>query len=510
MAIINNKKSIAFVLALIMCAGFFMGCDGKMPGNTNETNIANQPNGGGSEIDEESANANYTAAYLPDKNYGGYKFRIVVPMNGVYDSTTAADIEQETGDTVNDAIYKRNRLIEERYGIKFKQIGVEAWPDLTPQFKKSTTAGSDDFDLCMMISRDAWAMSLTGAVVPVNRLSYIDITQPWYSQDVNSEITINGKLYFAYSDECLTMFEYTTCVLFNKKLVEDLALENMYNLVREGTWTIDKFFELSKTVVTDMDGDGQMTDTDRYGILSQGDMLYPCFWVSSGIKTVSKDANDLLVFTGNSEKLFNVLEKVHQNILGGDKIFFDAFGDKITSYQHQGGDDTRRVSRMQFEDNLGLFFIQFVGIIPTLRAMETDFGILPFPKYDETQQKYHSRVIDGWINCVPNNAPDCERTSIIMEALAVESKNITVPAYFETALRTKYARDDESQDMLDIIHANRTMDLGDVFYMDPVRNLYMGVIGSKKNDFASVVEKRTSTVEKTLAKANEAALLLEN
>ena len=63
--------------------------------------------------------------------------------------------------------------------------------------------------------------------------------------------------------------------------------------------------------------------------------------------------------------------------------------------------------------------------------------------------------------------------------------------------------------MLDIIHANRTMDLGDVFYMDPVREIYSGVLKAKKNDFASAVEKKTAAVEKVLAKANEAALELE-
>jgi hypothetical protein len=490
---------------LAVFTGFIAGCGGESPGG-GKSGTTDLPDGETEKTDAEPTR--YTADYLPEKSYGGYEFRMVVLARGQFDFITDADIEEETGDTVNDAIYKRNRQIEEKYDIKFRQSSVPAYPDLTSTFKKSAAAGSDDFDLCMIISRDAWAQALTGTVVPVNNLPYLDISQPWYAHDVNSEITIGGKLYFAYSDECLNMFEQTLCVLFNKKLIEDFALDNMYNLVKENRWTIDKFFEMSKGIAVDMDGDGAMTDTDRYGILSQNDMFYPCFWVSSGIKTISKDEDDLLVFTGDSEKLYNVLDKAYQNLFGGEKIFFDAFSDKITSYQNQGGDDARRVSRMQFEDNLGLFYVACVGMIPTLRSMETDFGILPFPKYDESQEKYYSRVIDGWISCVPNFAPDLERTSIIMESLAVESRNHTIPAYFETALRTKHARDDESQGMLDIIHANRTMDLGDTFYMDPVRNIYSGVLNSKKDNFASAVEKATNTVNKALAKANEAAAAL--
>ena len=207
--------------------------------------------------------------------------------------------------------------------------------------------------------------------------------------------------------------------------------------------------------------------------------------------------------TGDSEKLYNVLEKVYQNVFGGDKIYFDSFID------HAWADESRTFTRKQFEDNLGLFLVAPVDNVPALRAMETDFGIIPFPKYDEAQEKYYSRVVDGWIYCVPSYAPNLERTSVIMEALAVESKNITVPAYMDIALRTKYARDDDSQDMLDIIHANRTMDLGDTFYMDPVRNIYIDVFRAKKDNFASAVEKKTNSVEKQLQKANDAALALD-
>lgn len=497
------KKIIFLILMFSLVICFIAGCGNDKPtGAGDEKPTADSGTQAEENTEPITEPTKYVASYLPDTNYGGYEFRMVAPVD--YNiASLVANVEEETGDTILDAIYKRNRVIEEGYGIKFKQIDVSDYLALTSTFTKSTKSDSDDFDLCMVISRDAWAQALTGAVVPVGKLPYIDITQPWYSHDVNNEITINGKLYFAYSDECLNMFGSAMCVLFNKKLVENLALDNLYNLVKDNKWTVDKFFELAKSTAMDLDGDGKMTETDRFGILSQCDMLFPCFWVSSGIKTVSKDGNDLLVFTGNNEKLYNVLEKVYQNIFTENKIYFDSF------IEHKFAEEERIFTQNQFAKDSGLFFITGVGTVAELRAMETDFGILPFPKYDETQEKYYSRVVDGWIYCVPNYAPNLERTSVIMEALAVESKNITVPAYFETALRTKYARDDESQEMLDIIHANRTMDLGDTFYMTPVRDIYMNVLNAKKNNFASAVEKATNTVNKALTKANDAALELE-
>jgi len=249
-----------------------------------------------------------------------------------------------------------------------------------------------------------------------------------------------------------------------------------------------------------------MTDTDRYGILSQTDFFYPHFWVGSGLKTVGKDENDLLVFTGNNEKLYSVLERVSTELFGGEKIFFDGIADKSETYKDP---NYRFVSINQFKDDLGLFFLADIFTLPFhFRDMESDFGIVPFPKYDENQDKYYSRVVDGWINSAPNFTENRERTSIIMEALAVESKNITVPAFFEVMLQRKYTRDEESLDMLEIIHANRTVDLGDTFYMEAVRNVYVSVFTSKKTDFASAIEKKMGSIEKALNKANDAALAL--
>ena len=498
----SAKKLFWVIVILAVFTGFTAGCGGDSPDKSVSPDAPADPQAG-SPPDAETQPVRYTADYLPAADYGGYEFRMVAPVGYENSESLLANVEEQTGDTITDAIYKRNRLIEEEYNIKFKQVDVNDYMALTSAFKNSTLAGSDDFDLCMMISRDAWAQALTGAVVPVGRLPYIDITQPWYSHDVNSEITINNKLYFAYSDECLNMFGSALCVLFNKKLVGDLALDNLYGLVQTGKWTADKFFGLAKAAAADLDGDGKMTEADRFGILSQCDTLFPCFWVSSGIKTVSKDAGDFLVFTGDNEKLYNILDKVFQNLFDGEKIYFDSF------IERRFAEEERVFTQKQFENDQGLFYVTGVGSVPALRAMETDFGIIPFPKYDEAQEKYYSRVIDGWIYCVPNYAPDLGRTSVIMEALAVESKNITVPAYFETALRTKYARDDESQEMLDIIHANRTMDLGDTFYMTPVRDIYMNVLNGKRNNFASAVERATNSVNRVLEKANEEAAALE-
>ena len=365
-------------------------------------------------------------------------------------------------------------------------------------FKQSVLSGSDDFDICLQVDFKAFELVAAGYVLSADRLPYVDLTQPWYAKDINAASTVGNKNYVIFGDECITLYESILPLCFNKKLVQELELENPYNLVTSGKWTYDKFFDMCKAATNDMNGDGQMTETDRYGVVSQNDQLLPQFWVCAGIQTVVKDSDDMLTLNlqGN-EKLINVLEKTHQNLYGGEKIYFDSF-EEIGYVE-----ENRDISRRQFENNLGLFYLSGIGDVPALRAMETDFGIIPFPKSDENQDRYYSRLANPWPKIVPAHILDPERTSIILEAVNAEARNTVIPALKEICLKTKYARDDESVDMIDLIFTTVFMDLGDSMYWDVRTALSTELMG--KGNFTSVVDKQSSRLQKILDNFNKMA-----
>ncbi|MCL2517183.1 MAG: hypothetical protein FWF15_01345 [Oscillospiraceae bacterium] len=491
----NFTRFLLLVLVLL----FIVGCA------TNDKPPAETKKPEGETAETETGPIIYKADYLPDADYGGYEFRIVaVVPDSLSTMHTYFEVEKETGDIVDDAIFARNRIIEEKYNVKFIQIDLPNYGGLLPLFTKNVLSSSDDFDLCMMISMFAWDEALKGTIVPVKDLPYLDINQPWYVQEVNRQKTIAGKTLLAFSDECLNMLEQTVCVMFNKGLKTDFDLEDMYKLVEDNKWTVDKFFEMVSVVPADLNGDGVMTETDRYGIVSTFDFFYSTCWIGSGISAIEKDADDLLVYNRNPEKLYGLLDKLYRNIHEGPKVFFEAHVDKAPSF---GNMDKYDIPVQQFANNQGLFGVLTLSSVQGLRGMETDFGILPFPKYDEKQEKYYSNVLDGWINCVPITNTDFEMTSVIMEALAVESRNLVLPAYLETALRTKYSRDDESLEMLNIIEQGRTVDFGlHIIVRTPLVNQGIAV---QKNNFASQVEKDRNKIDKLLSDYNEAALLLD-
>jgi len=446
---------------------------------------------------------------LPEIAFGGYEFRASISTNNVYgpfDLTVA----EETGDTIDDAIYRRNRYLEDKYDVVFKQTEINGWDLLQNTFKKSVMAASDDFDLCMLVERHAFFLAADGYLLSAEQMAHVDLEKPWYAQDMNNVVSMNGKHYLIFSDECTNMYGLSIALLFNKKIISDLGLETPYNLVKSGSWTYDKFFDMCRAAVFDLDGDGVMTDRDRYGVLSQDNWLPTNFWVSAGVLTVIKNSEDMFALNveGN-ERLLQVLNMAREGLFGGEKIYFHYGFDKVTTFTQRG--DVYGFTDLgfqMFESDLGLFYSTLINTIPALRSMDTDFGILPFPKADETQNRYITRNGGGMLKLAPKHASNPERTGIIVEALAAESRNTTIPAYKEINLKTKFARDDESAEMLDMIFDNAFMELGDVIFLEDIGLAFQNEIRSNGN-FTSLIDKNAARMQKVLDKINDSINNLE-
>jgi len=501
------KKIVLFAIIAVL---LFMitACNNKSGGdNNNDKTKTNGENITDSDIlqaedTEETEPERYTPN-LPDADYGGYIFRALVPAKNVW-ATCTFNVEVELGDTVEDAIYKRNRYIEEKYNVILTQIEISDFGQLENTFKQSVMAGTDDFDICVQIDRYAFSLAMSGYILPADELPYIDLTKPWYMRDVTDSIRIGNKYYIVESNENMSLYECTDVLFFNKQLIADLGLENPYNLVKDGIWTYDKFFDLSRAAVSDIDGDGIMTDADRYGIVSEDSTMFRNFWESSGIQSIVKDSDDMFVLNiDGNEKLQSILDKAYQNLFGGEKIYFAAGKDKAATLKPRNDDGNQDISLQQFENNLALFYAGMLIRTARMRAMETDFGIIPYPKYDESQSRYYARSGGGWPKVVPVHALNPERTSVILEALAAESKNTTVPAFKEINLKTKMARDDDSADMLDLIFDSGFGDVGTFLFDNAIRDALVDVV--RKNNYASMVDRRAAALEKLLNKANESA-----
>jgi hypothetical protein len=94
---------------------------------------------------------------------------------------------------------------------------------------------------------------------------------------------------------------------------------------------------------------------------------------------------------------------------------------------------------------------------------------------------------------------------MILEDLAAESKYTLQPAYYEINLLGKYARDDESQEMLDIILSNTAHDIGDVYNFGSFGGDAISYNGqNRKSDYAADFDKVVGKMEKDIEKVIKA------
>ena len=483
------------MLALLLASAVFAGCGEAAQSSPAPGNAAPADGGGGAQAEtEEETTSLYSLGTIDVKDYGGRTFRVIT------DDSDPVEMPEQTGDIVDDAQYKRNLLIEEKYNIKISDsyIPMASYSELTSTFKKSVMAASDDFDVCRLIMRDAFSLALSGYVLPVDSLPYADLDNPWYVKFVNDALRISGKYYVVYNDECMDTFTGATGVFFNKSVIEELGLKSPYDEVRGGTWTNDAYYEKGVAAIKDVNGDGKFTPDggDRFADVGEYDGYVPPIWIGADMMMIKKDADDVPYFAAlGDEKFATLIEKMY-SYFDMDGFYWDSF------LKGKFDENERAVGRGYFSGGQALYYIGGFGLAGSFRAMESDFGLVPLPKYDEAQKDYYSRICDGWLLNVPVHCADTEFVSAILEELAIGTKNYIIPAYYDDALKNKYIRDDDTLEMLDIIQTNKMVDLGDSIWFNELRGPFTNdvFVGGKP------VESYLTKIEKKVNKAIEKAL----
>ena len=392
-------------------------------------------------------------------DYDGYVFRIQSRDADHHRKELSADTEN--GETINDAVYRRNISVEERLNIKIEPVYESEEPESNPPalLRQSIMAGDDYVDLALVHTIEAGRLAADGLFHNWYSLEYVDFDKPWWNKSVADELTIDGQLYLAVGDLCISAIDYAWAMVYNMRLCEDFGIDNIYETVIDGKWTVDYFNILLKTASEDLNGDGQFDDNDRYGFVTHDNSAIVNWMFALNQKVTSTGDDGLPELSLNTERMVSIVEKVDQ-ILHSDNQTY-VVTDSYTAGLGISHDDA--VANL-FSEGKALIAALRIYVIDQLRAMEEDFGIIPFPKYDEAQDGYYTHV-DGHapLMCVPVTVSDLERTGVIVECLNAESYRTCVPAMYDIVLSEKYSRDEMSVQMLDLILGGRTQNFGYVY-----------------------------------------------
>ena len=500
-----KKKNVFVLVVLFILLGIIIMSTSCATKDT-ETGDSNKGDTRTEAIDgneTESAENVETAKLQPNlgaADFGGYVFRV---LNRTTTSPDAIDwiprdvyAEAMNGETINDAVYKRNAYLEDKYNFKISQIFWDS-AEITKYIARIIQAGDDLFDVTYPNFANAPVLAQEGHFVNLHTIPNLDLSQPWWDQRANASLSIGGKLYFTSGDNAMVNKDACPAILFNKKLLAENELENPYVLVRNNQWTIGKLYDMCKGVAKDLNGDSKMNYTDdRYGFIGQRDSM-TSFLHGAGELIAAKNTDDYPVITF-AERAFKAMEGC-----------FDLMYDQDVSHNahHLEGivPAIYEVSEKMFMEDRALFMWCRLRIVENLRSMETDFGILPIPKLDSAQTKW-GHTVNRYVGvpmCVPITNKNLERTGHILEAICAESKYTTIPAYYDVALKTKFARDAESEVMLDIIFNSTVYDVGEIYNFGNFG--YDLIFMCMKNDrnLASMFDKYLPKMEKDIEKVIE-------
>ena len=265
-------------------------------------------------------------------------------------------------------------------------------------------------------------------------IPHLNLDQPYWVQGSISGMSLMNNVYFAVSLFDVSHFESVRTFLFNKNMVAEYNMDSPYQLVKDGKWTLDKFYEMSLSTAQDLDNDGKWTANDQYGVIGYSNVLCNTLMTGVGsILSIGKDDNDMPYFDLDNE--YNM-----ERLLAVSKVF-----------ENKDGFVYKENDQNMFRDGKSLFLSCLFSEVIPLRDMEDDFGIIPTPKYDEQQSEYINLGGSPFFMVVPVTADNLDRTGTIMESLAMLSTDVIDTAYYDIVLKGKSSRDSESLEMLDLI-----------------------------------------------------------
>lgn len=483
------KKLLSMILALLMIACCAASCSEKPASAPDEQEASPVPEAAPAETEPPETTL---LDRLPEMTFDGRDYTILLRTGMEYEFSS----EELTGEIINDAVYERNNLLEARYNIRVNHVDrATTWGSgdrFNPELNAMILSGDASFDIVA-----GYAAMILGAIQKGLFLNWydvptIDVSEHWWSAQIADSLTINGKLFAMTGDIALSVWEDMVCMYFNQKLATDYGVPDLYELVRNGEWTFEELLSIVSGVSGDLNGDGRYTQDDLFGYITYWSTAIDSYMPAFDIQVVKRGEDGWLSYTMNNERMIGALEKMQALFSNGSQF----------SLMVSSG-DLQKI----FQEDRALFFAHDLRTSAKLRDMETNYGIVPYPKYDAQQDKYYSTSTDIFsLMLFPSTVTNLDFVGCVTEAMCIANSAMVIPAYYDIALKDKYNRDQQSAEMLDIIRDSLIFDVGylNSFALSTAGHLFVQLVREGRTDFASAYAKNEKVYQKKLEKMLEA------
>ncbi len=406
-------------------------------------------------------------------------------------------IRESTGESLNDARYEAMENVQNRLNIVLKE---ETFNDNDTPYSL-LLSGDNTYQMYNTRHVNCYNYASEGIVYKITDIPVIDLDAPWWDAEFTEYLAIGGVKYFGMGAFNLTTYDSIHMLLFNKDIYANqqiaknhLGGKTIYETVLDGKWTYDLFRQVMTGVSRDVNGDGKFDQNDEWAYLALDKQSLPSIIIAGGYLMIDKDKDGKLInnMEGN-ETYYNAYNKI-MDLLYSDNNWFPVL---TVSGEEQ-------MLRDMFKNGQGLFTDCTGGNVGIYREMEVDFGMIPYPKADESQEHYLARSEYPELFVIPLANTELEFTGTVLEAMASEYYRSVVPVYYEQSLKGRAARDAESSDMLDIIYGHRIFDFGDTILCSEIRDGQLRrYVAANNRDLASMLASISTRVQTKLDKLND-------
>lgn len=418
-----------------------------------------------------------------DNDFGEYTYEITA--------------DEGATDIVSRAVYQRNRDICDMFGLSdINAITIPGnWAnkdDFIYTFRNSIDAQLGEFDLIMGAQSYMTDASLIAYFHNFYDVPYVNgsLYKEYYNQSFIEEATINGQLKYMVSDYSLSQYNSAYVMLFNKTLAGNYSRENIYHLVNNGEWTMDKCIEMASGKWSDLNDDQWPGKEDLYGYISDTPGTLDALSTNFAAPIVQKVGNTYSL-DADTAKITSILEKMIEFKKSDDTYF-----DYTTSDTTVSDNPLDKI----FMEERALFYPTILGKAGLFRSMGVDFGIVPIPMWDTAQGGYYTTASSECsLACIPMDVENIEKSGAVYDTLSLLSYEYCVPALYDKALKDEWVRDEDSAQMLDIIRDSLTFNFGDIYnnYIG-CNGMFHNLIRNDNSNFTSYFTANKKRYEKAL------------
>ena len=416
---------------------------------------------------------------LGEIDWGGGEFAVLYRAtykNEVYGENGVVDAEGGSSQVINDAVYNRNSLFEDRCNLQWATVEAT---DMNSAVQKEASTGTGDFYLIDHMLGDSATLATGGYLYNLYDLD-MSLEGEWWDSGT-AQFVLAGGVYFMSGSLNFADDGVTYVLIFNKDMQKTYqnTVPNPYQTARDGEWTLEYFNTVIQGISAD-NGDGKWDEKDTYGFINTWE-YGNTFFIGSDLRYINNTNSDgditlFLEDKAQMEKALNVLE-LSQSI----------YHDNNASFMSPPGQEG--LGQTAFKENRGLFYGEVVNhLTPLTQEMETEFGILPVPKYDKAQQFYRTWTHgSGSTFSVTSAVKDDQKETIglMLEAYAILSHQYVKPAYYDIMLTSRNVHDAESAEMMDLMFSNRIYEMSFYFNNFGFFELFKSATNDNSDNFSS-------------------------